>query len=97
MSKKSIYSFFVEWGRMGELEGVFLEEPKVVAHMLMEGPSLYFGEVLGKHSEVVVDLESSHISLLSDDQNAVNVLADIFGDTISGFNPVKYWEDQKDE
>lgn len=94
---KNIYNFFVDFGRMGEIEGVFLAESKQVAEMLIEAPELYFGEVLGKHSDISVDIKAEHINLLSDDQTAVEVLEKIFGDTISGFNPMDQWEEQRDE
>ena len=54
---------------MGDLHGVF-----VCDHELMEnaiGKEVYFGEVLGKHSEVVGDLSESTITMLTDDQDFI--------------------------
>lgn len=47
---KKLYSFELDWGRMGSLEGLFIAEEKDVKDII--GKNVQFGEVLGKHSDV---------------------------------------------
>ena len=48
---KAIYKFTLDAGRLGYLHGIFCEETGTVAEVIERGGELYFGEVLGKHSE----------------------------------------------
>lgn len=91
-NEENIYEFFADFGRMGEIDGYFIATPEEVAAMIAEEPTLYFGEVLGKHSEVVLDLTADHISLKSDNAEAVAVVKDLFGESVAGFNPLDYYE-----
>ena len=43
---KKLYSFELDWGRMGSLEGLFIAEEKDVKDII--GKNVQFGEVLGK-------------------------------------------------
>lgn len=89
---KGLYQFSVDFGRMGDLDGVFIAEKEKVAELVAANPELYFGEVLGKHSEVILDLEEKHIELLTDDPEVIEVLLRVIGTDIAGFNPIDYWE-----
>lgn len=89
---KNLYSFYVDCGRMGELEGLFVASPKEVEEVV--GKEAYFGEVLGKHSEVDIQIMQHHIGLVSDDQEKVEWLESVIGcENISGFNPLDYIEE----
>jgi len=92
-NKEGIYEFFVDFGRMGEIEGVFIAWSEDIAKAIASCPELYLGEALGKHSEIVVSLKAEHIILKSDNTEVVSVVKDLFGHTVSGYNPLDYVED----
>ena len=74
---KKLYSFCWECGRMGDLEGLFIAEENEVKKLI--GKEIYFGEVLGKHSEIYGDLEEKDITVKSDDQEFIAKLREIIG------------------
>lgn len=93
---KNLYVFAVNFGRMGQIEGLFIasEEDLEGAY----GRQCYFGEVLGKHSEVECELSPCMITFMSDDQPLIESLEKLFGDeTISGFNPLAYLNEDEEE
>ncbi|ADQ53308.1 hypothetical protein 65p300 [Aeromonas phage 65] len=45
-----LYRFYWDAGRGGSVEGLFVEDSEVVEKYI--GSDVYFGEILGKHSEV---------------------------------------------
>ena len=81
-SEKFLYSFFWDCGRSGEVSGVFKAKPIEVENLI--GRSVYFGEILGKHSEVFGTIEEDEIKLESDDPMVVRAAIE------SGYNPLKY-------
>lgn len=90
-----LYKFFWDCGRMGSLDGLFAAEPDALEEAI--GHELYFGEVLGKHSEIYGPLSKEDIELLPIDDVTVQVLIEAFGDTtFSGFNPVAQYFEQKE-
>lgn len=93
MVMRNLYSFFWDCGRMGSLDGLFVASPEEIAAAI--GREAYFGEVLGKHSEISGTISESDITLVSDDQEKVEWLLEVTGNfpTISGFNPLEYVED----
>lgn len=91
---KKIYEFNWDCGRMGELEGLFIAEESDIEKLI--GKEIYFGEVLGKHSEIFGILEEKDLTVKSDDQDFIQKFIETMGDsTISGYNPIDYYE--KDE
>lgn len=92
---KNLYKMHVNCGRMGDLEGLFIAEDKEVQNIL--GQEIHFGEVLGKHSDVWVIMEEQHFKLVSDDQDKVSWLMNLLGETVSGYNPWSYMEEDEDE
>jgi len=97
MVMRNLYSFFWDCGRMGSLDGLFVASPEEVEAAI--GREAYFGEVLGKHSEITGTLSESDITLVSDDQDKVEWLVEVTGGntTISGFNPLEYIEEDYDD
>lgn len=91
---KGIYKFYWDCGRMGDLDGIFVAEKKDVAKVI--GKNVYFGEVLGKHSEIEGTVEKGDIELLSDDQDFIKKFVKIMGtdSTVSGYNPLDYYEEE---
>jgi hypothetical protein len=84
----NLYSFYVDCGRMGSLDGLFIATQEEVDKAI--GKEVYFGEVLGKHSDVQGTLEAHEITLVSSDQDKVEWLLDLLGTCVSGFNPLEY-------
>ena len=84
----NLYSFYVDCGRMGSLDGLFIATQEEVDKAI--GKYMYFGEVLGKHSEVEGTLEASEVTLVSSEQDKVQWLYELLGSDVSGFNPLSY-------
>jgi hypothetical protein len=83
----NLYKFFEDCGRTGCLEGLFLEEAETVEKYI--GRVAYFGEVLGKHSDICVEVTNDNIELISDDQKLINILSEIYSNGhMCGFNPI---------
>ena len=53
---------------------------------------MYFGEILGKHSEIYGKLEKYEIAEISEDQKLIQKLEKIFNDqeALCGYNPLDY-------
>lgn len=49
-AKEVLYKFYWYCGRMGDVEGVFKAKKSFVESVI--GNNVYFGEILGKHSDV---------------------------------------------
>ena len=93
-----IARFHMGCGRMGDVDGVFITSKESIAKAV--GKTAYFGEILGKHSDVYCDIEEDSIKVLTDDQEFIAKAKEIFGKTdISGYNPLSYIEeaDEDDE
>lgn len=88
-SKECLWKFFWDCGRQGEVEGVFKATKEEVANAI--GKEVYFGEILGRHSEVYGTLEEGECEIISD--NPLYVLNAIE----SGYNPLDYIEDEYTE
>lgn len=94
---KTLYSFLLECGRMGELEGLFIADSEIVDKVIRLNASAYFGEVLGKHSEISCDLEAFMFEVKFTDQDFIQKLEELLGTNISGFNPLDYLSDGWDD
>ena len=93
---KKLYQFDWHCGRMGDLDGLFIAEESEVNAII--GKNIYFGEVLGKHSEVSGTLDPEDIQVKTDDQEFIAKFIEIMGDgTISGFNPLDYYDPEDEE
>jgi len=92
---KKIYEFNRDCGRMGSLDGIFVATHDEVGKIV--GEEIYFGEVLGKHSDICITLREIDLRVLSDDREFVAQFIEVIGEgTISGFNPLDYY-DEEDE
>lgn len=85
---KYLWRFYWDFGRSGSLYGLFVATETEVEEMI--GKEVYFGEVLGKHSEVYGTLESGDFSKLDISPEAVEEVSKVLGKTWSGFNPKEY-------
>lgn len=92
MNKKlGIYKFHWDCGRQGEVAGIFVASEKDVKSII--GKDVYFGEILGKHSEVYGTIEKGDITLLTDNEEVVKVILD-YG-LENGYNPFDYLEEEE--
>jgi len=83
-----LWKFYWDCGRRGEISGLFVDTEKKVHSCL--GKDVYFGEILGKHSEVYGVIEPGEITKVDLDSETVEKVAKILGDTWSGYNPLQY-------
>jgi hypothetical protein len=75
-------------GRQGNVEGLFVTTRAELTAAY--GKNVYFGEILGKHSEVYGTLDEGDITILTDDAEFVAKLVSITGSSVSGYNPFEY-------
>lgn len=91
-----LYSFYWDCGRMGGVEGLFVADDQDVADAI--GQEVYFGDILGKHSDVYGTLDPQDITVISEDQEKISWLVSLLGADVSGYNPLGYihWEDEEE-
>jgi len=87
-----LWKFHWDCGRQGDLYGVFIATEEEVQSLV--GQEVYFGEVLGKHSEVYGTIEQGEITMITNNAEAVKALLEACGRTISGHNPLQYLRGQ---
>jgi hypothetical protein len=93
---KAIYELYWDCGRMGEVSGLFVADKDKVENAI--GKQIYFGEILGKHSEVYGELERKDLEIKSEDQDFIAKFIEIMGDgTVSGYNPLDYIEEEYED
>lgn len=83
---RKLYSFELDWGRMGSLDGLFIAEEQDVKDII--GKSVYFGEALGKHSEVEDEMTEDMFEAIDLPEEVLSILEDKVGTTLSGYNPL---------
>lgn len=74
----------------GTLYGLFIEDTEKVEKLIDEKIEVNFGEVLGKHSEVVSNLDKSDIELVTTDEAVIKTVQD--NNLCFGYNPFNYLE-----
>jgi hypothetical protein len=89
--KKGVYKFHWDYGRMGEVDGVFVASQESIAKAI--GKQVYFGEILGKHSEVYGELDDGDYELLTDNPEVVALVLE--HKLESGYNPLDYIEEME--
>jgi len=96
MNNLKLYEFFWDCGRMGDIDGIFVATEDEVKSAF--GKEVYFGEVLGKHSEIYGVFQENDLRVLSEDQEKIQWLVDLMkGNNISGFNPLEYLPEDDEE
>lgn len=89
---KGIYKFKFDCRRSGSLSGIFVAGKDDVENII--GKEVYFGEVLGKHSEVYGTIDENEISFVTDDPIAVEIFEKY--NLSSGYNPFRYLRDEEE-
>lgn len=87
-NEKAIYKMNFDCGREGELNGIFVAKKSHVKILIESEIYVYFGEVLGRHSEIYGPVDESEIIFITDDENAVNVFEE--HNLESGYNPFDF-------
>lgn len=90
---KGIYSFQWDCGRYGNVYGLFLADSEDVSNAI--GKRIYFGEILGKHSEVQGSLEATEVTLKSDAPECVEIFERL--NLTTGYNPLSYLYEEEEE
>ena len=80
--------------RSGTLEGLFVATDAEVDAACKK--SVYFGEALGKHSEVEIALRPEHFTRLDVDMEAAAKLTAVLGKTLCGRNPLERIAEQEE-
>lgn len=88
-NKKAVYRFSKYFRRSGTLSGVFISTKEQVRRLIDTNITVYFGEVLGKHSDIFSEINQEDILLISDDPEIVSML-EKHPDIIQGINPLTY-------
>lgn len=88
---KKLYKFSWDCGRMGEVDGLFVAESEDLDKAI--GKTIYFGEILGKHSEVYGDLEEGDCEVITDDPQVIKIFED--HNISSGYNPLDYLQEDQ--
>jgi hypothetical protein len=88
LSEKAVYKLNLDCGRQGTLRGLFIAKKKHVKLLLENKLEVYFGEVLGKHSEIYGEIEEKHIVIISDSQDVIDVIET--HQLENGFSPFDY-------
>ena len=90
--EKVLVKYNQDFGRMGSLDGLFICTKEDLESL--NGKDVYFGEVLGKHSEVYTGDTYKYCKIVPTQHGDIKVLERLLGEgTISGFNPFDYIED----
>jgi hypothetical protein len=90
-----LVKFCWEMRRSSDVEGLFITTKEELNRNY--GKSVYFGEISGKHSDVQGTLDPCDITIMSEDQEKIEWLQEIFGANISGHNPLAYIQDEYEE
>jgi hypothetical protein len=91
-----IAKFHWDCGRMGDVDGLITTTREKIAENI--GKEVYFGEILGKHSEIDGELNEEDFTILTDDQDFIEKFEKIIGSgTISGYNPFDYINQDEEE
>lgn len=93
-----IYRFYWDAGKMGSLTGMFVVNARGEEKLRqLVGRQVYFGEALGKHSEIYGKLEASDLREVPASEADVAVVVRIFEldlsngwASLSGYCPLNY-------
>lgn len=77
---------------MGKISGLFISNSSEIDRII--GEVIYFGEVLGKFSEIYGPLDQEDLTVVTEDQGVIDALERLFNsETLCGYNPIEYYQD----
>jgi hypothetical protein len=88
-----LYKFEWDMGRQGTVDGLFLAASEDVDKAI--GKKVYFGEILGKHSEVYGTLDIDDLTLVTENPAVIKIFQDY--KLSSGYCPLDYIEEEPDK
>lgn len=92
---KRLVEFYWDCGRQGHLSGRFVLDDEGWEKLNAAiGTDIYFGEVLGKHSEIQGTLDTGDLRVITDDQEFLAKAAELKINLGHGYNPLDYLRDE---
>lgn len=97
-----LVQMFLDYGRMGDVVGLFVVDDFEEFKKKITSSYIYFGEILGKHSEVTYSNMSPEefdlqFRVIEIDGTALQTIVDVMGTTLSGYNPLDYIEEDEED
>lgn len=92
-----MFAFSWDCWRMGDVTGLFVADIRDVEDAF--GEEIYFGEILGKHSEIRGEFTENDVEMLLLPEETLDLLIEKVGKgdtTLCGYNPLEYIEDEED-
>ena len=90
---KTLYKLHFNAGSQGELTGLFIADSEKIEKLISSGETVYFGEVLGKHSDICGPLEDCDITKITDNSDVLKIVEDYNLEV--GFNPLHYIDENQ--
>ena len=90
---RKLYKFYLDYGRQGELEGLFIADERDVIDIIDQ--EVFFGEVLGKHSDVSAVMDEDMFTVIDVPEETLKTLEKELGSTWSGFNPIDIYKEEE--
>lgn len=90
---KILVEFYWDCGRMGDLDGLFVTTKEDLAAIY--GEKAYFGEVLGKYSEVSGTICENDFCIKTENQEFIALFEELIGQT--GYNPFDYIQESEED
>ena len=87
---KTLYKLHFDCRRAGSLNGLFIADDADMQKLVESGNDVYFGEVLGKHSDVFGPIEKEDYTEITKDPAIIKIVED-YGLEF-GYNPFDYVE-----
>lgn len=85
---KALFKMNFDYGRSGSLEGLFIAKKEHIDYLVEHELEVHFGEVLGKHSEVIGRVAPEEITMVTTDENVLQVIEQ--HKLENGYNPLEY-------
>ena len=84
MTTNKLYAYNYDCGRMGEIEGTFISNDETLNKL--KDKTAYFGEALGKHSDIADYDWFDNVTELTDDQDFITKAIE-YGIAHFGYSP----------
>ena len=85
---KAIYKLNLDCGREGSLYGIFIADKEYVDVLVNNDIEVYFGEILGKHSDISLTINDTDIELITDDVKVIDMFEEY--ELSTGIDPFDY-------
>lgn len=94
---KALIKLHIDFGRQGNISGLFLADTREIKKIIKDKQRLYFGEALGKHSEISCILSHEDYTVVTINESDISDIERIFGDDpcLSGYYIFDYISDEE--